>query len=159
MSLANPSPLANLDVSGQRFAIVAARFNQDIVDKLIQGAQEALKGSKVADSDIETFRVAGSLEIPGVARRLAQSGRFAGVICIGVVIKGDTIHFDLVAHHAVAGIARLADEGKWAVANCIIACDHEQQAWDRAGGKVGNKGFEAAQVALEVAALYKQLAQ
>jgi 6,7-dimethyl-8-ribityllumazine synthase len=157
MSTDKPSPaLSPESATKKRFAIVAARFNQTIVDRLVEGAQKVLRESAAAA--VEEFRCPGSLELAGLARRVAATGRFDALICIGVVIRGETAHFDLVARNAVAGIARIADEGHLAVANCIIACDHIQQALDRAGGKDGNRGEDAARVAIEMATLYQQLA-
>jgi 6,7-dimethyl-8-ribityllumazine synthase len=146
-----------LQASDRRFAIVAARFNAAVVDRLIEGARSTFRQHGADDSAVEVFRCPGSLELPGLARRVANTGRFAGIVCLGVVIRGDTIHFDLVAEHAAGGIARLAEEAKLAVGNCILACENQEQAEARAGGAMGNKGAEAAAVVLEIANLYQDI--
>ena len=146
-----------LSAQGRRFAIVAARFNDFIVDKLIDGALDALHRTGAVDADIELFRCPGAMELPGLVRRVADSARFDGIICLGAVIRGATPHFDLVVGEATAGVARIAADATAAVSYGVLACDNIEQAVERAGTKAGNRGFDAAMVALEMADLYAQL--
>ncbi|HVR64766.1 MAG TPA: 6,7-dimethyl-8-ribityllumazine synthase [Polyangia bacterium] len=146
-----------LSAQGRRFAIVAARFNDFIVDKLIDGALDALRRTGASDGDIELFRCPGAMELPGLVRRVADSGRFDGIICLGAVIRGATPHFDLVVGEATAGVARVGGEARAAVAYGVLACDTIEQAVERAGTKAGNRGFDAAMVAIEMADLYARL--
>jgi 6,7-dimethyl-8-ribityllumazine synthase len=146
-----------LTAAGRRWAIVAARFNDFIVDKLIDGAEDALRRTGARDEDVELYRCPGAMELPGLARRVAATRRFDGVICLGVVIRGATPHFDLVVGEAARGIGALAAEGRVAVAFGVLACDNIEQAVERAGTKAGNRGFDAAMVAIEMADLYAKL--
>jgi 6,7-dimethyl-8-ribityllumazine synthase len=140
-----------------RFAIVAARFNQFVVDQLLNGALEGLKRHGVADDAVDVVRVPGSLEIPMVAQRLAGSGKYAAVICLGAVIKGDTDHYDHVASGAAQGVAQAALATGVPVVFGILTCATVEQAINRAGGKSGNKGFDAAETAIEMVNLLRQL--
>ena len=140
-----------------RFAVVAARFNSAIVDALLAGALDALKRHGVADDAIEVARVPGSFEIPLVAQRMAATKRYAAVICLGAVIKGDTDHYDHVAGAATSGVAQAALATGVPVVFGILTCDTLEQAINRAGGKAGNKGFEAAATAVEMVNLLNRL--
>src|SRR5262245_52644023 len=140
-----------------RFALVAARFNGTIVDDLVAGALDGLRRHGVADEAIDLVRVPGSFEIPFVAQRLAASKRFAAVICLGVVIRGETGHYDHVAGEAAGGVARAALATGVPVIFGILTCDTLEQALDRAGAKGGNKGFDAALTAVEMVNLFRQL--
>jgi 6,7-dimethyl-8-ribityllumazine synthase len=140
-----------------RFALVAARFNQFVVESLLAGALDALKRHGVADEALDVVWVPGSFEIPLVARRLAESGRYAAVICLGAVIRGDTDHYDYVAGGAANGIAGAALQTGVPVIFGILTCDTLEQAINRAGAKGGNKGFEAALTAIEMVNLLRQL--
>jgi 6,7-dimethyl-8-ribityllumazine synthase len=142
---------------GRRFAVVASRFNDFVVDQLLAGALEALARSGAADADVEVFRCPGAFEIPGLARRVLATGRFEGLVCLGAVIRGGTPHFDLVVNHAAAGIATLAAEARVGIGFGVLACDSIEQALERAGGKTGNRGYDAALVAVEMASLYAAL--
>ncbi len=142
-----------LRADGKRFAVIAARFNDFIVDKLVEGALGALRRAGAADEDVEVFRCPGAFEIPAVLRLVADSGRFAGAICLGVVIRGATPHFDLVVGESTSGIARVAAEAKLAVGLGVLACETIEQAIERAGSKAGNRGADAALVAVEMANL------
>ena len=146
-----------LSGNGRRFAIVAARFNDFIVEKLIDGARAALRRAGVALDDIELYRCPGAMEIPGLARKVADTGKFDGIICLGAVIRGATPHFDLVVREAAAGVGALAAEGKIAVAFGVLACENIEQAVERAGAKAGNRGADAAMVAVEMADLYANI--
>src|SRR5262249_5936943 len=140
-----------------RFALVAARFNHAIVDQLVAGALDGLKRHGVADDAIDVVRVPGSFEIPPVAKRLAGSGQDAAVICLGAVIGGATGHYDHVASGAAGGIAQAALATGVPIIFGVLTCDTVEQAVDRAGGKSGNKGFDAAMAAIEMVNLLRQL--
>lgn len=140
---------------GARFAIVAARFNERIVKRLLSGALRAFSTAGVPDDAVDVHWVPGSFELPQAAACLARTGRFQGIVCVGCVIKGETPHFDFVAGQAAAGIQRVAlDTGVPATFGVITALT-EEQAWARAGGEVGNRGQEAADAALEMAAFVR----
>jgi 6,7-dimethyl-8-ribityllumazine synthase len=133
-----------------RFAVVAARFNELVVKPLTEGAIDGLARHGVDDSRVDIVRVPGAFEIPAVARRLAESGGYAAVICLGCVIRGDTDHYDHVAGAATNGIARVAADATVPVIFGVLTCDTLEQAMQRAGAKAGNKGFEAAATAVEM---------
>jgi 6,7-dimethyl-8-ribityllumazine synthase len=140
-----------------RFALAAARFNAAIVDGLVGGALDGLKRHGVADEAIDIVRVPGSFEIPLVAQKLAASGQYAAVICLGAVIRGDTDHYDYVAGEATSGVARASLATGVPVIFGILTCDTLEQAINRAGAKAGNKGFDAALTAIEMVNLLRQL--
>lgn len=143
-----------LNGAGMRVAIVVARFNNLVTDRLLDGALDALRRYGVADSDVTVVRVPGSVEIPLAARRLAV-GHNDAVICLGAIIKGGTSHDQYVASIATSGIAAAALETGKPVIFGVLTCDTMEQALDRAGGKAGNKGFDAALTAIEMANLMK----
>jgi len=140
-----------------RFALVAARFNAFVVEHLVNGAVDALHRHGVADEAIDLYRVPGSFEIPVVAQRLARSGQYAAVICLGCVIRGDTDHYDYVAGEAAKGVAQAGLASGLPVIFGILTCDTLEQAINRAGAKAGNKGFEAGVTAIEMVNLFRQL--
>jgi 6,7-dimethyl-8-ribityllumazine synthase len=140
-----------------RFALVAARFNHFIVEQLVGGARDGLKRHGVAEDAIDLAWVPGSFEIPLVAQRLAVSGKYAAVICLGAVIRGDTSHYDHVAGEAAKGVAHAALATGVPVIFGILTCDTLEQAINRAGAKAGNKGFEAALTAIEMVNLLRKL--
>jgi len=140
-----------------RFVLVAARFNGFIVDQLVAGARDALARHGVADDRVDLVRVPGSYEIPLVAQKLGKSGKYAAVICLGCVIRGDTDHYDHVAGAATSGIAQAALNSGVPVIFGVLTCDTLEQAIHRAGAKAGNKGFEAAVAAVEMVNLMKKL--
>ncbi len=140
-----------------RFALIAARFNGLVVDPLVAGAVDALHRHGVADDRIDLVRVPGSYEIPLIAQRLGKSGKYAAVICLGCVIRGDTDHYDHVAGAAANGIANAALNCGVPVIFGVLTCDTLEQAINRAGAKAGNKGFEAAVCAIEMVNLMKKL--
>jgi 6,7-dimethyl-8-ribityllumazine synthase len=140
-----------------RFAVVAARFNSLVVDALLAGALDALARYGVAGDAIDVVRVPGSFELPVVAKRLAASGKYAAVVCLGAVIRGDTDHYDHVAGAAVNGIAQAALATGVPVILGVLTCDTVEQALNRAGLKAGNKGFEAAVTAVEMVNLLRKL--
>ena len=147
----------NLVATGLKFAIVVSRFNSFIGERLLAGALDGLERTGGASESIEVVRVPGSREIPLVARELARSGRYDAVICLGAVIRGETTHYDYVAEEASKGIAQAAMETGIPVIFGVLTCNTLEQAIDRAGAKSGNKGFEAALNAIEMANLMKQL--
>ena len=141
------------DGVGRRIAIVAARFNDVVVRKLVDGALAGLAKHGVADDGIDLAWVPGAFEIPLVARRLATTGAYDGVICLGAVIRGETRHFDLVADAAARGVARAALDSDVPVIFEVLATDDVAQAEARAGGAHGNKGWEAAEAVLRMASV------
>jgi 6,7-dimethyl-8-ribityllumazine synthase len=143
--------------AGRRIAIVAARFNEVVTRKLVDGAAARLKALGVSSDDIDVAWVPGAFEIPLVARRFATSGRFEGVICLGAVIRGETAHFDLVANEAARGIAEVARDTGIPVIFEVLAVENLAQAEDRAGGAHGNKGWEAAESVLSMVSLLEEL--
>ncbi len=140
-----------------RFAFIAARFNDFVVEPLIRGALDALKRHGATDKQIEIVRVPGAFDIPIVARKLALSRRFDALIALGAVVRGQTPHFDYVAGECASGIARIALESGVPIAFGVLTTDTMEQAVDRAGGKAGNKGADCALVAIEMANLLRRL--
>jgi 6,7-dimethyl-8-ribityllumazine synthase len=140
-----------------RFALVAARFNQFLVQQLVDGAVDGLRRHGVAEDAVDVVWVPGSFEIPLVANRLASSGRYAAIICLGTVIRGETDHYDHVAGQAAAGVMQAALATGVPVIFGILTCETLEQAINRAGAKSGNKGFEAAMTAIEMVNLFKVL--
>jgi 6,7-dimethyl-8-ribityllumazine synthase len=147
----------SLRTDGRRFAIIASRFNNLIVERLIDGAVQALHLAGASDRDIEIFRCPGALEIPGLARRVAANGRFQGLVCLGAVIRGATAHFDIVVEQSARGMAALGAEGQVAIGMGVLACHSLEQALERAGDQSDNRGADAARVAVEMAHLYAAL--
>jgi 6,7-dimethyl-8-ribityllumazine synthase len=140
-----------------RFALVASRFNDFVVEPLLRGALDALRRHGVGDKQIEIVRVPGAFDIPIVARKLALSRRYEALIALGAVIRGQTPHFDYVAGECASGLSRIALESGVPVAFGVLTTDTVEQAVDRAGGKGGNKGADAAMVAIEMANLLRRL--
>ncbi len=140
-----------------RFAILASRFNEFVVEPLIRGALDAFRRHGVADKQIDIVRVPGAFDIPIVARKLALAQRYQALVALGCVIRGQTPHFDYVAGECAGGIARIALESGVPIAFGVLTTDTAEQAVDRAGGKAGNKGADAALVALEMANLMRRL--
>jgi len=140
-----------------RFVLVAARFNHFVVDHLVAGAVDTLRRHGVDEKAIDLVRVPGSYEIPLVAQKLAASGQYASVICLGAVIRGDTDHYDYVAGEAAKGIAQAAHATGVPVIFGILTCDTLEQAINRPGAKAGNKGGEAALSAIEMVNLLARL--
>lgn len=140
-----------------RFAIVAARFNASIVENLVAGAVDGFQRHGVDTENLDIVRVPGSFELPLIAQKLAGSGRYAAIICLGAVIRGDTDHYDYVAGEAAGGIARAALATGIPVIFGLLTCDTLEQAINRAGAKAGNKGFDAALSAIEMVNLLQRL--
>jgi 6,7-dimethyl-8-ribityllumazine synthase len=144
---------ATFEARGRRFAVVAARFNEVVTARLVEGALSGFRRHGVSDDDVEVAWVPGSFEIPLVARRLARSGQFDAVVCLGTVIRGETAHFDYVAGEAARGIQRVSLETDVPCIFGVLTTETMDQALDRAGGKHGNKGWDAAMAAMEMAGL------
>ncbi len=146
-----------LQAKGLKFAIVVSRFNDFITSKLLDGAKDALLRHGAKDDDIDVARVPGSFEIPLIAKKLASKGTYNAIICLGTVIRGATPHFDYVAAEVSKGIATASMETGVPIAFGVITSDTIEQAVERAGTKSGNKGFDAAITAIEMAQLLKKL--
>ncbi len=149
----------NLLGQGLHVGIVAARFNEFIVNKLVGGAFDALQRHGVAAEDIDLAWVPGSFEIPLVAKRMAESGRYAAVVCVGAVIRGATPHFDYVAAEVSKGVANVSLGSGVPVIFGVLTTENIEQAIERAGTKAGNKGFDAAVAAIEMANLLRVVDQ
>ena len=140
-----------------RFAIIASRWNPAIVDALIDGARRALREDGVAETAIDLIRVPGAWEIPAVAARIAQSGRYAAIVALGCVVRGDTRHYEHVADGCAWGLMRVAVDHRLPVLNGVLAVEMHEDAQARAGGAHGNKGADVARAALEIVDLWKKL--
>ena len=147
----------DLTVKGIRFGIITSRFNSFIVDSLLAGAVDALKRHGAEDNDLEIVKVPGAFEVPVTVQRLAQSGKYSAIIALGAVIRGATPHFDIVANESAKGLSAIALDHSLPVINGILTTDSIEQAIERAGTKAGNKGAEAAAVALEMTNLFSDL--
>jgi 6,7-dimethyl-8-ribityllumazine synthase len=157
MSLQPKVHQGEITAEGFRFAIVASRWTESLVAKLIDGAVEALEEHGAAEGSIEIFRVPGAFELPLAAKKVAESKNWDAVICLGVVIRGGTPHFDYVAGAAATGSTQVSLETGIPVLFGVITADNVQQAVDRSGKRNDNKGFEAAMAAIEVVNLYKEI--
>ncbi len=149
----------DLQVRDLRFAILAARFNEFIVEQLVRGALDTLRRHGATNEQIHLVRAPGAYDLPLVARKLALSGHYDAIIALGAVIKGATAHFDYVAGECASGLARAAQESGVPVAFGVLTTDSVEQAIERAGCKAGNKGSDAALTALELANLLRQIEQ
>ena len=143
----------SLDASGKRFAIVVARFNAFISERLLLSACDGLLRTGAAKKDIAVVRVPGAFEIPSAARTLAETRKYDAIICIGCLLRGDTAHYDVIVNEVTRGIGQSAQETGVPHAFGVLTCETLEQAIDRAGLKMGNKGFEAALAAVEMASL------
>jgi 6,7-dimethyl-8-ribityllumazine synthase len=147
----------NLTGKGKKFGIVVSRFNEFVSSKLVDGAVDTLTRHEAKESDISVAWVPGSFEIPMIAKKMAASKDYDAVICLGVVIRGETPHFDFVASEAAKGIAKVAMESDAPCVFGIVTADTLEQALDRAGIKSGNKGRDAAMAAMELCELYSKI--
>ena len=145
-----------LEGAGLRVALVASRFNDVVVDRLVKGADDCLRRHGVAEDDVHCFWVPGAFELPVACRAVAASGRFDALVALGCVVRGQTAHFDYVAA-AAADVGRVAADTGVPVAFGVLTTETFEQAVDRAGGKLGNKGWEAALAALETASLLRSI--
>ena len=148
-----------LSAAGLRFAIVVSRFNSFVTERLLGGAMDALTRTGASPDLIDVIKVPGSWEVPLVAGELARQHKYDAVICLSAVIRGETPHFDYVAAEAAKGVAHAAMETGVPVAFGVLTTNTLEQAIDRAGAKSGNKGFDAAMAAIEIANLMRQLRQ
>lgn len=146
-----------LDASGQRFGLVVSRFNSFICDRLVEGALDSLLRHGASREDIQIVRVPGAFEIPMTAKKMAATGRYDALICLGAVIRGATPHFDYVSAEVSKGVASVSLDAGIPVAFGVLTTDNIEQAIERAGSKAGNKGSEAAVTAIEMVNLFKVL--
>jgi 6,7-dimethyl-8-ribityllumazine synthase len=156
-----PEPLlaleGSLDASGKRFAIVVSRFNSFITERLLLSAADGLLRTGARKKDIAVVRVPGAFEIPAAARALAATRKYSAILCIGCLLRGDTAHYDVIVNEVTRGIGQSAEDTGVPHAFGVLTCDTLEQAIDRAGLKMGNKGFEAALAAVEMAALKERI--
>ena len=146
-----------LDAKGLKFAIIVARFNSIVTERLLEGALDAIRRCGGDADSTQVYRVPGSWEMPVVAAEIAGKKKVDGIICLGAVVRGDTPHFDYVCAAAQQGLTRVSLDEKIPVAFGVLTTDSLQQAMDRAGGKSGNKGFDAAMTAIEMAQLLRNV--
>jgi 6,7-dimethyl-8-ribityllumazine synthase len=146
-----------LDAAGKCFALVVSRFNSFITERLLDGALQALRQCGVKPQDVTMVRVPGAFEIPSASRHLAETRRYHAIICIGCLLRGDTLHYEVIANEVTRGVGQSAQETGVPHAFAVLTCDTLQQAIDRAGLKAGNKGFEASLAAVEMACLREQV--
>ena len=146
-----------LSARGFRFAVVVSRYNSFITDRLLEGALEALREGEVKESDLDIYRVPGSFEIPQMARRAAETGRYDGIICLGALLRGETLHFELISAECARGIQEVAADFGMPVTFGVITADTLAQATARAGARSENKGWESARAAMEMALMYRKL--
>lgn len=153
--IAVPAIEGGLNSSGKRFGIVVSRFNAFITERLLLSACDGLVRSGTRKKDISVARVPGAFEIPLAARMLAETGKYDAILCIGCLLRGDTAHYDVIVNEVTRGIGQSAQETGVPHAFGVLTCETLEQAIDRAGLKMGNKGLEAAQAAIEMANLKK----
>ena len=153
-----PGIEGSLHAEGKSFAIVVARFNSFITERLLDGALLALRQSGACEDDITVVRVPGSFEIPTASRQLASSGKYDAIVCIGCLLRGNTLHYDVIANEVTRGIGQSSQETGVPHAFGVLTCDTLEQAIDRAGLKAGNKGYEAGLAAVEMASLHDKVA-
>jgi 6,7-dimethyl-8-ribityllumazine synthase len=146
-----------LDAREGAFAIVVSRFNSFVTERLLEGAIDCLLRSGARAEELTVIRVPGAFEIPMATKRAAQSGRFAGIVCLGAVIRGSTPHFDYVAAEVSKGVAAVAMESGVVVGFGVLTTDTLEQAIERSGSKAGNKGWETAQSVIEMTNLFRKL--
>jgi len=147
----------HLQAKGYRFALVVSRFNEFISERLLSGCLDALYRHGAVDEDLQIFKVPGSFELPLVANKLAQSKQFDAVICLGALLRGSTPHFDFLSAEVVKGIANSALQTGVPISFGVLTADTLEQAIERAGSKLGNKGWDAAISAIEMVNLYRNL--
>ncbi|MGH8233194.1 MAG: 6,7-dimethyl-8-ribityllumazine synthase [Rhodanobacteraceae bacterium] len=142
---------------GARYAVIASRWNGEIVDALVDGARLAFASHDVADDMLDVLRVPGAWELPVLAKHLAAGGRYAAIVALGCVVRGETRHYEQVADQCAAGLMRVAIDSGVPVLNGVLAVEDEADAWARAGGARGNKGANVAKVAIEMASMMQGL--
>jgi len=146
----------HFDASRGKFAIVVSRFNEFVTQKLLEGALDCLQRHGAREENLEVVWVPGAFEIPYVAKKIAESGNFHGIICLGAVIRGATPHFEVVANEVAKGVARVALDTGVATMFGVVTADTIEQAVERAGAKVGNRGFDAALATIELVDLFRK---
>jgi 6,7-dimethyl-8-ribityllumazine synthase len=147
----------SFDARGRRFAVVASNFNEVVVGKLVDGALACFRAHGIAEDDLLVAWVSGAFELPLAAKKVAESGQYDAVVCLGAVVRGETAHFDHVAGQAASGIQQAALETGMPIAFGVLATETLEQALDRAGGKHGNKGWDAAMAAMQMASVLDAL--
>ncbi len=147
----------SLSAEGKKFGIIVSRFNSFMAERLLDGAIDTLSRSGAKDDDIAVARVPGACEIPLIARKMVKSGRYDAVICLGVIIRGSTPHFDFVSNEAAKGVAQVSLESETPVLFGVLTTNTMEQAIERAGSKAGNKGSESATAAIEMVNLFTKL--
>jgi len=152
-----PTKEAQLDSTGMKFAVIVSRFNAFITERLLAGATDALRRTGTLAADIEIVRVPGAFEIPAAAKMLAETGNYHALVAIGCLLRGDTAHYDVIVNEVTRGVGEVTLATGVPIGFGVLTCDTLEQAIDRAGLKMGNKGFEAALAALELAALKRTL--
>ncbi len=150
---------ASLNAAGKRFAIVVSRFNSFITERLLDGALQALRQCGAEPEDITVAHVPGAFEIPGTARQLAETKRYHAIVCIGCVLRGDTLHYEVIANEVTRGVGQSGQETRVPHVFGVLTCDTLEQAIDRAGLKAGNKGYEAGLAAVEMACLREKIVE
>ena len=146
-----------LSARGYRFAVIVSRYNAFITDRLLAGALEALREGDLEEKDLDIYRIPGSFEIPQMARRAAESARYDAIICLGALLRGETLHFELISQECARGIQQVAADFAIPVTFGVITADTLDQAMARAGSKTDNKGWESARAAVEMARIYRRL--
>jgi 6,7-dimethyl-8-ribityllumazine synthase len=154
-----PAIEGGLNAAGKRFGIVVSRFNSFITERLLLSALDGLVRSGAEKEDIELVRVPGAFEIPLAARKMAETGKYDAIICLGCLLRGDTAHYDVIVNEVTRGIGQSAQETGVPHAFGVLTCENLEQAIDRAGLKMGNKGFEAALTAVEMASLKEAISR
>jgi 6,7-dimethyl-8-ribityllumazine synthase len=149
----------SLNAAGKKFALVVSRFNSFITERLLDGALLALRQAGASKDDVSVVRVPGAFEIPSAARQLAESGKYDAIVCIGCLLRGDTLHYDVIANEVTRGIGQSSQETGVPHAFGVLTCDTLEQAIDRAGLKAGNKGYEAGLAAVEMASLHSKIVE
>ena len=147
-----------LEASGLKVALVASRFNDLVTTRLVEGALDGLVRHGADPKNLTLFKVPGAFELPQLAAKLAAQGRYDAIVALGCLIRGETPHFDLLATEAAKGLSHVAVTSGVPVIFGVLTCDTMEQAIDRAGGKAGNKGWDAALAAIEMVSLYRRLA-
>jgi 6,7-dimethyl-8-ribityllumazine synthase len=152
-----PTIEGHLDAKGLKVALIATRFNEVVTARLVEGALDALVRHGADPKSVTLIRAPGSFELPQVAAKLAAQGTYDAIVALGCLIRGETPHFDLIATEATKGLAQVAASSGVPIAFGVLTCDTMEQAIDRAGGKAGNKGWDAALAAIEMVSLFRRL--
>ncbi len=145
------------DAKGLKVAVVVSRFNNFVSERLLEGALDALMRNGAQDANVHVYRVPGAYELPAMVKRLAATAKYDAIICLGTLIRGGTLHFDLIAAEVFKGVAAVTMDYPIPVGMGVVTADNLEQAIERGGSKMGNKGFDAALSALEMANLYRQM--